>query len=122
MAVLFTAVAVASWPVVAVRYLGQAAPSAREIELTRALSYTLMFAFGTRAAAVFVIAMATIGIKSGVFPRWFARAGYLVGVVLLVVVVVWDWIVLVLPVWVALVSLYILRRERSRRANALTAG
>jgi len=39
-----------------------------------------------------------------------------------VVVVVWDWIVLVLPVWVALVSLYILRRERSRRANALTAG
>jgi hypothetical protein len=121
-AILFTAVAVASWPVVAVRYLGQAAPSAREIELTRALSYTLMFAFGTRAAAVFVIAMATIGIKSGVFPRWFARAGYLVGVVLLVVVVVWDWIVLVLPVWVALVSLYILRRERSRRANALTAG
>ena len=114
-AILFTAVAVASWPVVAVRYLGQAAPSAREIELTRALSYTLMFAFGTRAAAVFLIAMATIGIKSGVFPRWFARAGYLAGVVLLVVVVVWDWIVLVLPVWVALVSLYILRRERSRR-------
>ncbi len=121
-AILFTAVAVASWPVVAVRYLGQAAPSTREIELTRAVSYTLMFAFGTRAAAVFLIAMATIGIKSGVFPRWFARAGYLVGVVLLMVVVVWDWIVLVLPVWVALVSLYILRRERSRRANALTAG
>ena len=61
------------------------------------------------------MAMATIGIKSGVFPRWFARVGYTVGVVLLVVVAFFDWIILVLPAWVALVSLYILRRERARR-------
>ena len=119
-AILFAAMAVASWPVVAVRYLGFAAPSAREVEVTRALSYALMFAFGTRAGAVFLIAMSTIGIKSGVFPRWFARAGYVVGLVLLVVVAFWDWIILVLPAWVALVSLYILRRERARRMNVLT--
>ena len=49
------------------------------------------------------------------FPRWFGRAGYLVGVVLLVVVAFCDWVILVLPAWVALVSLYILRRERARR-------
>jgi len=122
-AILFAAMAVASWPVVAVRYLGFDAPSAREVEVTRALSYALMFAFGTRAAAVFLIAMATIGIKSAVFPTWFARAGYVVGLVLLVVVVFWDWIILVLPAWVALVSLYILRRERARRTTAnLPAG
>lgn len=117
-AILFAAMAVASWPVVGVRMLGQAAPSAREIEVTRALSYALMFGFGTRAAAVFLLAMSTIGIKSGVLPRWFARAGYLVGAVLLVVVAVWDWAILVLPAWVALISLYILRRERARRQTA----
>jgi hypothetical protein len=121
-ALWFATVAVASWPIVAVRYLGQGAPTAREIEVTRALSYALLFAFGTRAGAVFLIAMATIGIKSRVFPRWFARAGYLVGLVLLLVVVFWDWIILVLPAWVAMVSLYILRRERARRRATATAG
>jgi len=116
-AILFASIAVASWPTVGVRYLGQAAPSAREIEVTQALAYALMFGFGTRAAAVFLMAMATIGRRTGVFPRWFARAGYLVGVLLLVVVVLWDWVILVFPLWVALISLYILRRERALRAT-----
>jgi hypothetical protein len=69
----------------------------------------------TRAAAVFMLATATIGIKSGVFPRWFALVGYLLGFVLLVAVSFWDWFILVLPAWVAVVSLFILRRERTRR-------
>jgi hypothetical protein len=53
-----------------------------------------------------------------VLPLWFARAGYLAGVILLVVVAIWDWVILVLPAWVAFVSLYILRRERARRRTA----
>jgi hypothetical protein len=117
-AILFVSVAVASWPVVGVRYLDQAAPSEREVEVTRALSYTLLFAFGTRAAAVFLLAMSTIGLRSGVFPRWFGRLGYLVGALLFLVVAFWDWVILVLPLWVALISLYILRRERARHRAA----
>jgi hypothetical protein len=117
-ATLFAATAVASWPVVGVRYLGQAAPSAREVDVTQALSYALLFAFATRAAAVFLLAMATIGLKSRVFPRWFGRVGYLVAAALFLVVAFWDWVILVLPAWVALLSLYILRRERSRRQAA----
>jgi hypothetical protein len=69
----------------------------------------------TRAAAVFMVATATIGIRSGVFPRWFALVGVLLGVVLLVAVSFVDWFILVLPAWVAVVSLFILRRERARR-------
>jgi uncharacterized membrane protein len=122
-AILFVAVAVASWPIVAVRYLGFEAPSAREVEVTRSVSYALLFGFGTRASAVFLIAMSTVGLRGGVFPRGFARTGYLVGAALLLVVVFWDWIILILPAWVALVSLYILRRERARRlTTALPAG
>jgi hypothetical protein len=34
--------------------------------------------------------------------------------VLLLTVSFFDWIVLILPAWVAVVSLFILRRERSR--------
>jgi hypothetical protein len=98
-----------------------AAPSTREVEVTRALSYALLFGFGTRASAVFLIAMSTVGLRGGVFPRGFARASYLVGAALLLVVVFWDWIILILPAWVALVSLYILRRERARRLTPALA-
>jgi hypothetical protein len=114
-AIVFVASAVAVWPVVGYRYLGQNVPTVSEVEMTRALAYALFFAFGTRAAAVFLVAMATIGIRSGVFPRWFAWAGYLIGAVLFVVVAFWDWVVLIFPIWIGLVSLYILRRERIRQ-------
>ncbi len=113
----FAATAAASELVVGVRYLDQAAPLASQVALMRALSYTLLFAFGTRAAAVFLIATATIGLKSRVFPRWFAVTGYLLGAVLFTVVTFWDWIILVLPAWVAVVSVFILQRERSRRRS-----
>jgi hypothetical protein len=116
-ALLFAASAVASAPLVGARYLGQGAPTAVEIEAARALSYTLMFAFATRAAAVFLLATATVGIRSGTFPRWFAWTGYLLGAALLLAVAFWDWVVLVLPAWVAVVSLFILRRERSRQSG-----
>ncbi len=78
-AILFAATAVASAPLVGSRYLGQGPPSVAEFESARALAYTLFFAFGTRAAAVFLISMATIGLRSGVLPVWFGRAGYVVG-------------------------------------------
>ncbi len=114
-ALLFATAAVVSTPTTLVRFLGQDQLSAESASLLRALGYTLLFAFATRAAAVFMLATATIGIKSGVFPRWFALVGYLLAVVLLVAVSFYDWVILVLPGWVAVVSLFILRRERARR-------
>ncbi len=56
-----------------------------------------------------------MGLRSRTFPRWFAWTGYLFGIVLLLVVTFWDWIVLLLPTWVGGVSLFILRRDRALR-------
>jgi hypothetical protein len=114
-ALLFATAAVVSTPATLVEFLGGAQLSTEGQAILRALAYTLLFAMATRAAAVFMLATATIGIKSGVFPRWFALVGYLLGFVLLVAVSFWDWFILVLPAWVAVVSLFILRRERTRR-------
>jgi hypothetical protein len=111
---VFVATAVASSVVVGYQFLDQPPPSADMVGTMRALSYTVLFAFSTRAAAVFLISMGTIGLRSRTFPNWFAWTGYLLGLVLLVVVTLWDWIILVLPAWVAIVSLFIMRRERSR--------
>ena len=113
-ALVFAASAAASAPVVGVRYLQLPPPSAADTALMRSLSYTLLFAFATRAAAVFLISAATIGFRSSTFPNWFAWTGYLLGIVLLVVVSILDWAILALPAWVAVVSLFILRRERAR--------
>lgn len=113
-AVWFASTAIASGPVAGYRYLGQGPPTAAEVEVARSQSYVMLFAFATRAAAVFMIATATIGIKSGTFPRWFTWTGYFLGLAMLLGVVFWDWVILVLPAWVAVVSLFILRRERRR--------
>lgn len=121
-ALVFVATAVASAAVVGYQYLDQPAPSAATVEILRALSYTVLFAFATRAAAVFLISMGTIGLRSRTFPSWFAWTGYLLGLVLLVAVTLWDWIILVLPAWVAIVSLFIMRRERARRPRRGPAG
>jgi hypothetical protein len=112
---LFTTAAVVSTPAAIVKFLGGEQLSAEGATLLRALGYTLLFTMATRAAAVFMLATATIGIKSGVFPRWFALVGYVLALVLLVAVSFIDWFILVLPAWVAVVSLFILRRERARR-------
>ena len=114
-ALLFTTAAVVSTPTTIVELLGETQLSAEGQAILRGLAYTLLFAMSTRAAAIFMIATAVIGMKSGVFPRWFTLVGYLLGLVLLVAVSFLDWVILVLPAWVAVVSLVILRRERTRR-------
>jgi hypothetical protein len=113
--IVFAATAVAVSPLVAVHYVGLPPPSAAAVDQVQALAYTLLFAFGTRAAGVFMFATATVGLRSRAFPRWFGLTGYVIGLVLLIAVLVWDWVVLVLPVWVGVVSIFLLRRERSRR-------
>ena len=117
-ALLFVAAAMASAPSISVRYLHQPTPSAATIELLRSLTYTVAFAFMNRAAGVFLFATATIGLKTGVFPRWFSLVSYLLGAVLLIAVSFVEVALLVLPAWVAVVSLFILRRERQRRRPA----
>jgi hypothetical protein len=118
-ALLFLEAAVAGSLVVGVRYLGQAPPDQATVDLIRSLAYTVMFAMATRAAAVFMIATATVGYRSGVFPRWFAIVGYAIGLILLFVVSFFDWVVLLIPAWVAFVSLVILSRQRRRRTASV---
>jgi len=117
---LFATAAVTGCLVVSSRYLGLGPPTEAEVDLVRALAYTLAFAISTRAAAVFLLSLATIGIRSRAFPRWIALTGYVFGIALMVIVTIWDWVVLVLPAWVAVASLIILRRERAARRPART--
>ena len=46
---------------------------------------------------MFLLSLATVGLRSRAFPRWIALTGYAFGVVLMMIVTIWDWVVLVLP-------------------------
>ena len=79
--------------------------------LGRGLAYTLMNSFGTRMAAVFMFVTSTIGLRTAVLARWVSFVGFAFGLVLLLVMTEFAWITLLFPLWVLLVSTYILSAE-----------
>jgi hypothetical protein len=64
--------------------------------------------YALRMAAVFLISQATLWLRTGVMPKVMAWLTFAVAVVLLFVVTEADWVILVFPAWVLLVSVYIL--------------
>ena len=64
--------------------------------------------YALRMAAVFLISQATLWLRTGVMPRWMALLTYALALVLLFIFTQSQWVILVFPGWVFLVSLYIL--------------
>jgi hypothetical protein len=58
--------------------------------------------------AVFIIVTSAIGLRTAIFPRWMALAGYALALVMLLTITSFAWIVLLFPSWVLLLSAYIL--------------
>jgi hypothetical protein len=66
--------------------------------------------YAIRMAAVFMISLATIWLKTGLMPRWLVAVSYLMALVLLIAGDVSMWLTLAFPVWVLVVSALILLR------------
>jgi hypothetical protein len=108
-AMLFSASAAAGALVAGVQFLDQPPPSSDAILLARSLGYGFLFVFGVRIAAVFMLVTSTIGLRTGFLPRWLVVAGYVGGLTFLFTVTYIEVLALVLPAWVAAVSVVILR-------------
>jgi hypothetical protein len=74
------------------------------------LLLTLSKTYALRMAAVFMISLATIWLKTGLMPKWLVGVTYLVAVGLLLASDISMWITLAFPVWVLVVSLLLLIR------------
>jgi uncharacterized membrane protein len=61
-------------------------------------------------AAVFMISLATIWLKTGLMPRWLVGVTYLVAVGLLLSSDISMWLTLAFPIWVLVVSVLLLVR------------
>jgi hypothetical protein len=87
-------------------------------QVGRAMARAFYFVFATKMAAAFILVASTIGRRTGIMPRWFATLGLVAGISLLVVVTFFDPIALVFPLWVAGLSILLLRLRPEDWARA----
>ncbi len=74
----------------------------------RATAYTIANVYMLKMAAVFMISTSTVSLVTAIAPRWIAYAGFACGLLLLFAGSYLDWIFAVFPLWVLLISAYIL--------------
>jgi len=76
--------------------------------LGRAEAYQTLNIYAVKMAGVFMMATCTISLRTRVLPRWMPFLGYALALILLLSVGTVEWIFLVFPLWVLLISVYIL--------------
>ena len=74
----------------------------------RAAAYIIMNVYAIKMAAVFMFSTSTVVIYTDIAPRWIAYVGYLLALLLLFGSYYISWSFAVLPVWVFLISAYVL--------------
>jgi hypothetical protein len=74
----------------------------------RAAAYIIMNVYAVKMAGVFMISTSTVVIYTAIAPRWIAFVGYVLALALLIGSYYIGWSFAVLPVWVLLISIYIL--------------
>ena len=87
-----------------------AAAHAEVVAFGQMLMLTLTKTYALRMAAVFMISLATIWLKTGLMPRWLVGVTYVVAVGLLVSSDISMWLTLAFPIWVLVVSVLLLNR------------
>ena len=111
-AMLFIAAGVGGALLAAVKFQHEPLPSGDTIVLVRSLAFGFLYIYAMRMAAVFMIVVSTVGTRLRVFPRWLVVTGYLAALVLILNVSYAALLTLVFPLWVAAVSIVILRANR----------
>jgi hypothetical protein len=109
-AMMFVSTAVAAALVVTNAGVTDPAAHVEVIAFGRMIVVSAAKTYAIRMAAVFMISLATIWLKTGLMPRWLVAVSYLVALGLLIAGDVSMWLTLAFPVWVLIVSALILLR------------
>ena len=107
-AMVFASAAVTGGIVIAYRQKPAALLDSATFAFARAASYEIMNLYAAKMAAVFMVSTSTVAIRTGLFARWIAFIGYASALFLLLSGRYVAWIIMVFPLWVLLVSIYIL--------------
>ena len=85
--------------------------------LARRASYTFLNVFAIKMAGVFMFSTCAMALRTAFLPRWVAFSGFGCGIVLVVVITDWEWIALLFPAWILLVSIQILVADLGGRST-----
>jgi hypothetical protein len=114
-ALLFAGTAALATPVL-LTTIGGGAPLAPDtVRALSALGYGLVFLFSVRGAGMFALTTTTLLRGAGVMPRGAAVASYALATWLLITATDHPASLLVLPAWVLLVAVVLLRHDRRAR-------
>jgi hypothetical protein len=108
LAMLFVASAIVGALILAFAAAPQALIKSPTFHFARAAAYNIVNVYLIKMAAVFVITTSTVAVYTKFAPRWIVVVGYLFAVFLVFGSHFVDWAIAVFPVWVLLMSLYIL--------------
>jgi hypothetical protein len=122
LAMLFVAAAVGGAVIMAHTAQPEALTRSPAFTVARALSYGIMNIYAVKVAGVFMITTSTIAIYTGVAARWIAYLGYALALFLLFGGGFTDWTFMVFPLWVLLMSSYILFDNLRSSKHAATGG
>jgi hypothetical protein len=110
LAMMFASSAVGAGLVASRRITADAAAHDEVVAFGQTLLITLSNTYALRMAAVFMMSLATIWLKTSLMPRWLVFGTYAVAVTVLVASDVSMWFTLAFPFWVLVVSLLALVR------------
>jgi hypothetical protein len=105
---LFAASAVAGGLIVAAEENADTILASGVWEFGRQTTHELMVVYAMRMAAVCVLAISTILLRTRLAPRWLVASGYAIAVVLLLTVGSFAWVELLFPAWVLALSVHVL--------------
>ncbi len=109
LAMLFAAAAVLG---AVILIAGSSAPheliNSATFRFSRALTYIVVNVYAIKMAVVFMVSTSTVILYTRIAPRWLAVTGFVLALFLLLGSYYVGWCIVVLPIWVLLLSTYIL--------------
>jgi hypothetical protein len=111
-AMMFVATAAGAALVASNRQIVDAGAHVEVVNFGKMIVLSASKTYAVRMAAVFMISLATIWLRTGLMPRWLVALSYLVALTVLVASDVSMWITLTFPVWMLVVSALLLIKNR----------
>jgi hypothetical protein len=93
-------------------------PDSSVAAISRAVILQISNVYALRMAAVFMLALSSLWLRTGALPKWIPFITYAVALVLLFVVSNSVWVALIFPAWAFAVSLFLLARSFRKPAPA----
>lgn len=120
LAMLFASAAVAGGIIIAYAAKAEGLLASVTFTFARAATYEIMNIYTVKMAAVFMMSTSTLAIRTGFTPRWIAFLGFAFALLLLFSGRYTNWNLLVFPLWVLMISIYILIDNFRRAPEAPT--